>query len=43
MQLQLLIAPSGRLLCELDRATDPAWSGCLLDESLALKNAAAGI
>ncbi|MGV2340148.1 MAG UNVERIFIED_CONTAM: hypothetical protein LVR18_41215 [Planctomycetaceae bacterium] len=35
MQLNFLIAPSGRLLCELDRATDPAWSECLLDGSLA--------
>jgi len=41
MQLQLLIAPSGRLLCELDRSTEAAWSECLIEESLAEGVAAA--
>jgi non-specific serine/threonine protein kinase len=35
MQLQLLITPSGRLICELDRASDPSWSECQLEESVA--------
>jgi len=35
MQLQLLITPSGRLICELDRAADPSWSECQLEESVA--------
>ncbi len=35
MQLQLRITPSGRLICDIDRETDPSWSECLPDEAAA--------